>query len=90
VKFAEPGGGEADYTFHRGPVMVECRCGAAPFHLRFATRRERATMWLRDRWMSATRWFRPRTVTSDVDVEAGCIMLATERWSWLRWRWVQS
>jgi hypothetical protein len=47
-------------------------------------------MWLRDRWLSATRWFRPRTITSAVDIEDGCITLATERWSWLRWRWIRA
>lgn len=34
-----------------------------------------------------TRWWRPRTVVTAVDVEAGVVALVTERWSWRRWRW---
>jgi hypothetical protein len=34
-----------------------------------------------------TRWWRPRTVCSAIDVEAGSITIAYEEWSWRRWRW---
>lgn len=74
-----------EYTFHRKVAMVEVP--GPRFQLRSATHRERLRFWLRDRWQSATRWWRPRTVTSSVNVEAGCITLDTERWSWRRWRW---
>lgn len=37
-----------------------------------------------------TRWWRPRTVCSAIDVDAGSITLSEERWSWLRWRWERS
>ena len=75
----------AEFTFHRKVTMVEMP--GPELRLRPATRRERVGFWLRDRWLSATRWFRPRTVTSAIDVEAGGITLATERWSWRRRRW---
>lgn len=39
------------------------------------------------RWRRITRWWRPRTVVSEVDMDAGSTSLVTERWSWLRWRW---
>lgn len=73
------------YNFHRKAVMVVVP--GSDFRLRSATRRERARFWLHDQWLSATRWFRSRTVTSEIDVEAGSITLVTERWSWARWRW---
>lgn len=87
MKFAEPGAGEADYNFHVGRSIRMVWDESVPGCLRLPTRRERVTMWLVDRWMSATRWWRPRTVTSAVDAEVGCITLATERWSWRRRRW---
>lgn len=34
-----------------------------------------------------TRWWRPRTVCSAIDREAGSITMTMETWSWLRWRW---
>lgn len=37
-----------------------------------------------------TRWWRPRTVCSAVDQDAGVVTLAEERWSWRRWRWERS
>lgn len=54
---------------------------------RLATRWDQLRAWAGGLAMSATRWFRPRTVVSAVDVEAGSVSLVTERWSWLRWRW---
>lgn len=77
----------AEYHFHQGRTYVEIDPGGPRFILRPATRRERARLWLRDRWLSATRWWRPRTVCAAVDVEAGVVSMATERWSWRRWRW---
>jgi len=37
-----------------------------------------------------TRWWRPRTVVTAIDVENGIVTLAVERWSWGRWRWERS
>lgn len=34
-----------------------------------------------------THWWRPRTVCSAIDRDAGSITLTEERWSWRRWRW---
>jgi len=34
-----------------------------------------------------TRWWRPRTVCSVIDREAGSITMVEERWSWRRWKW---
>lgn len=73
------------YNFRVGMPMVWD--ASAPGLLRYASRRERLRMWLVRRWERATRWWRPRTVTSGVDVQAGTITLETERWSWRRWRW---
>ncbi len=74
------------YSFHVGmPVhtfVVGEHGGLVP-----ATRRQRARLWIRDRWLGATRWFRPRTVISAVDRQAGSVSLVDERWSWRRWRW---
>lgn len=42
---------------------------------------------LRKRAMRITRWWRPRTVCYAIDISRGVISMATERWSWLRWRW---
>ena len=39
------------------------------------------------RAIALTRWWRPRTVVSAVDQEAGIVTLVDERWSWRRWRW---
>lgn len=80
------GPGDARNFVFGAPVRL-LNAPGRPFRLRLATRRDLVTMWLRNRWLSATRWFRPRTVTSAVDVEAGSITLVTERWSWRRWRW---
>lgn len=78
------------YHFHRGLTMVEVDPGGQRFALRPATRLERARFWLCDRWLSATRWFRPRTVTAAVDAEEGTVTIRDERWSWRRWRWERS
>ena len=71
------------YNFTAGMPMVMTDSG----DVRLATRAERLSMaftgWLQ-RW---TRWFRPRTVCAAIDVDAGCITMAIERWSWRRWRW---
>lgn len=42
---------------------------------------------LRSRARHMTRWWRPRTVVTAVDVVAGSITVGDERWSWRRWRW---
>jgi hypothetical protein len=34
-----------------------------------------------------TRWWRPRTVCSAIDRDAGVVTMVKERWSWRRWRW---
>lgn len=72
-------------------VMIENRKLCTGFDqgwtYRPARPRERAAASLRNAWHRATRWWRPRTVCAAVDVDAGVVMLATERWSWLRWRW---
>lgn len=49
----------------------------------------RERLWRRavGAWLRWTRWWRPRVVTSAIDTQAGSIALATERWSWRRWRW---
>lgn len=82
MKFAEPGGGSAEYRFKRGSTYV-WRGG----------RWRRVAGWyavwdrvVRLGW-SLTRWWRPRTVTSAVDAERGVITLECQRWSWRRWRW---
>ena len=35
-----------------------------------------------------TRWWRPRTIVASVDHDAGEITFATQRFSWLRLKWV--
>lgn len=52
------------------------------------TRREVLVGRLRQRWLSATRWFRPRRIITAIDHDAGSITMSTQRWSWLRWRWL--
>lgn len=42
--------------------------------------------WL-DRWYQVTRWWRPRYVTTAVNVERGVVTMDVEFWSWRRWRW---
>lgn len=79
--------GDDTHRFHPGHTYVEVDPGSPWFRLRRATRLELARFWLRDRWQSATRRWRPRTVCAAVDHEAGSITLVTERWSWRRWRW---
>lgn len=37
-----------------------------------------------------TRWWRPRTVVARMDLATGTLTVATERWSWRRWRWERS
>lgn len=52
------------------------------------------TRWdlLRVRAIAAWEWLtrRPRLVVSAVDTEAGRVTLTSQRWSWLRWRWIDS
>lgn len=55
--------------------------------LRRATRWERLRNRVRRTVLRWTRWFRPRDVTSAVDVKNGTLTISSERWSWLRWRW---
>jgi hypothetical protein len=71
------------FNFHVGVVCVLNEHG----QLVHATRWQRAKLAASDYWRSTTRWFRPRTVVSDVDVEEGSVTMVTERWSWRRWRW---
>jgi len=54
---------------------------------RSMTRRERLAGWLRHSWLSATRWWRPRTVVVAIDHRLGGVTVGDERWSWRRWRW---
>jgi hypothetical protein len=72
------------FNFHaRGkPLRMTDSGDLAPL-----TRGERFAAWLGDSWRSATRWWRPRTVVSAIDVDAGSITVVRERWSWRRWRW---
>lgn len=71
------------YNFHAGmPLVVSDDGRLVPM-----TRRQRLLSWMRNRWLRATRWFRPRTVVDAVDSRAGSITLVEQRWSWRRWRW---
>lgn len=54
---------------------------------RYATRWDRLRVWFGDLWRSATSRFRTRRVVANVDLRAGAITIASERWSWRRWRW---
>lgn len=42
---------------------------------------------IRQHAIRCTRWWRPRTVCSAIDREAGAVTMVNERWSWRRWRW---
>jgi hypothetical protein len=68
------------HSFTVGDTYVMGRRGrvAGWFGVRY-----RVTMWA----YSMTRWWRPRTVCSAIDREAGSITMAYETWSWRRWRW---
>lgn len=63
--------------------MVWCSDG----QLRRPTRWQRLTMAVGDWLRWRTRWFRPRTVCSEIDRAEGRIVMQGERWSWRRWRW---
>lgn len=72
------------YNFRVGqPVTLVYSDG----QFRVATRWERLRMRLGDSWRKWTRWWRPRTVCSEIDREAGSITMEMQRWSWRRWRW---
>ncbi len=66
------------------------------FHVGVPMRSSDGVRWRRENWRDRlldrarryTRWFRPRTVTSAVDAEAGTITLVDQRWSWLKWKWL--
>lgn len=71
------------YNFYPGVELILTETG----QIRPATRWERLRSRLADRARAATRWFRPRTVVTEIDHDAGTVTMADERWSWRRWRW---
>lgn len=74
------------YSFSGGMPLVMTDAG----DVRPATCSERLRGAIATWWLRWTRWLRPRTAVAAVDVKAGCVTLATERWSWRRWRWERS
>lgn len=76
--------GMDSYNFHVGqPVELLFEHG----RWRRASRFESLRFAVHRRWQHWTRWWRPRTVCTMVDMERGSITVADERWSWRRWRW---
>lgn len=71
------------WTFHRRVHMRMTSTGA----LVPLTKWERVWSRIRTTLLSWTRWWRPRHVCSAVNRKQGSISIATERWSWRRWRW---
>ena len=74
----------AEYRFKEGRTYI-LSCNGEP--MREATRIELARLALDAAWFSVTRWWRPRTIVSAIDRNAGRITLTQQRWSWRRWRW---
>jgi hypothetical protein len=74
------------YNFRIG-MPVEMVWPSDALQPRRATRWERIRGRVAQRLRSMTRWFRPRTVCSAIDRDAGSITMAEERWSWRHWRW---
>lgn len=65
--------------FKVGEVVTPLSLADAPWH-------RRALIWISCHMGP----LRSRVVVSRVDADAGEVELSSERWSWLRWRWVRS
>lgn len=74
------------YSFKKGDP-VECVFGVDG-QLLLATRWQTVKLRTVRKFSRLTRWFRPRTVVSAVNVQTGTISMETQRWSWTKWKWL--
>lgn len=40
------------------------------------------------KWRHWTRWWRPRYIVTEVDLNKSSVSIREQRWSWVRWGWM--